>query len=153
MAFTKVVKGHNFDKTILDIKKFTSKMADAAFDELEDTAIHIRTRIVDVMNKTPRIGNMYKRGGKINYRSIAGNPPAPDSGNLRNSIKMQARKAQLEVEVGSTLEKEGKAKKPYSQYLEEGTAKIKPRPWLELSTQRELNGIENRIIKAIENIR
>ena len=146
-------KGPGFDKTVVKILDIADDMVPVVFDELEDTAIRIKNHITRAMEKTPRGGAIYKRGGVTDRRSLPGKAPAPDSNDLRKSIKHTVRKTALEIEVGSNLKKQGKAKKAYSEYLEEGTTKMKARPFLEPAVASATKNMGNRIERALRRIR
>ncbi len=66
-------------------------------------------------------------GRKGHHPSYAGNPPAPDTGTLLQSVthSIEVKDKQAIGYVGSVI------KNPdYPSYLEYGTSKMKPRPWL-----------------------
>ena len=69
-------------------------------------------------------------GKKHHHPSYAGNPPAPDTGTLMRSITHSVTVKGNEVigEVGSLIHDSD-----YPRYLEYGTSKMKPRPWLSAS--------------------
>ena len=69
-------------------------------------------------------------GKKHHHPSYAGNPPAPDTGTLMRSITHEVSVKGNEVigEVGSIINYSN-----YPRYLEYGTSKMKPRPWLSAS--------------------
>ena len=69
-------------------------------------------------------------GKKGHHPSVAGEPPAPDSGTLMRSITHSVEVKNNEVIglVGSIIENEN-----YPRYLEYGTSIMKPRPWLSAS--------------------
>ena len=69
-------------------------------------------------------------GKKHHHPSYAGNPPAPDTGALMRSITHEVSVKGNEVvgEVGSIT-----YNSDYPRYLEYGTSKMKPRPWLSAS--------------------
>ena len=69
-------------------------------------------------------------GKKHHHPSYAGNPPAPDTGTLMRSITHSVEVKENEVvgEVGSIIQNSD-----YPRYLEYGTSKMKPRPWLSAS--------------------
>ena len=69
-------------------------------------------------------------GKKHHHPSYAGNPPAPDTGTLMRSITHEVSIKGNEVvgEVGSII-----YNSDYPRYLEYGTSKMKPRPWLSAS--------------------
>ena len=69
-------------------------------------------------------------GKKHHHPSYAGNPPAPDTGTLMRSVTHSVTVNGKEVvgEVGSIIQDSN-----YPKYLEYGTSKMKPRPWLSAS--------------------
>ena len=69
-------------------------------------------------------------GKKGHHPSYAGNPPAPDTGTLMRSIthEVSGKGKQVVGEVGSIIHNSD-----YPKYLEYGTSKMKPRPWLSAS--------------------
>ena len=69
-------------------------------------------------------------GRKHHHPSYAGNPPAPDTGTLMRSITHSVTVKGNEVvgEVGSIIHDSD-----YPRFLEYGTSKMKPRPWLSAS--------------------
>lgn len=72
-------------------------------------------------------------GKKGHHPSFAGNPPAPDTGTLMRSIthEVSCKGKQVVGEVGSIIHNSD-----YPKYLEYGTSKMKPRPWLSASLIR-----------------
>ena len=69
-------------------------------------------------------------GKKGHHPSFAGNPPAPDTGTLMRSITHEVSGSGKQVvgEVGSIINNSD-----YPRFLEYGTSKMKPRPWLSAS--------------------
>ena len=69
-------------------------------------------------------------GKKGHHPSYAGNPPAPDTGTLMRSITHEVSGSGKQVvgEVGSIINNSD-----YPRFLEYGTSKMKPRPWLSAS--------------------
>ena len=69
-------------------------------------------------------------GKKHHHPSYAGNPPAPDTGTLMRSITHSVTVKGNEVvgEVGSIIHDSD-----YPRFLEYGTSKMMPRPWLSAS--------------------
>jgi hypothetical protein len=145
-------KDVNYERGIIKIKGYTKKMIPTIFDEMEDTAIRIRNHMVKAMDRTPRSGKPYKRGGVTDHRSLPGKAPAPDSGDLKKSLKVNVRRVALQVEVGSNLRARDGGK-PYSVYLEEGTVKMKARPYLEPAAASATKNMERRIERALKRIR
>ena len=69
-------------------------------------------------------------GKKKHHPSVAGEPPAPDTGTLMRSIthSVEVKNDEVVGYVGSIIENEN-----YPKFLEYGTSKMKPRPWLSTS--------------------
>lgn len=83
---------------------------------------------------------------KAHHPSLPGNPPAPDTGNLRKSIRYEVHEEGKEVYglVGSTQKDP-----PYGAYLEYGTSKVEPRPWLRPAMRENEWFVRNAIAKAV----
>ncbi|MAE81617.1 MAG: hypothetical protein CMB80_02690 [Flammeovirgaceae bacterium] len=87
-------------------------------------------------------GRKYKRGGKVHSASVAGQPPAVDTGALRSSIghEVFTRFGDVVGLVGDTMNVK------YAPMLELGTHNMKPRPFLRPAVKknrREINKIFN----------
>lgn len=83
---------------------------------------------------------------KAHHPSMPGNPPAVDTGNLRNSIRYEVHDEGKEVYgiVGSTQ------KDPdYAVYTEYGTTKMAPRPWLRPAMKKNNEWIRKSIANAV----
>lgn len=76
------------------------------------------------------------------------NPPARDTGNLRESIRYEVHKEDKEVYgvVGSTQKDPN-----YAVYTEYGTTKMAPRPWLRPAMKDNADFIKKTIAKAVKN--
>lgn len=83
---------------------------------------------------------------KAHHPSLPGNPPAPDTGNLRKSIRYEVHEEGKEVYglVGSTQKDP-----PYGAYLEYGTSKVEPRPWLRPAMRENEGFVRNAIAQAV----
>lgn len=83
---------------------------------------------------------------KGHHPSLPHNPPAPDSGNLRESIRYEVHNegGQVYGIVGSTQ------KDPdYAVYTEYGTSKMIERPWLRPAMRKNNDFIKNEISKVV----
>ena len=78
-------------------------------------------------------------GKRGHHTSLPGNAPAPDTGTLMRSITHEVREENGEVVgvVGSTLRNPD-----YPKFLEFGTSKMKPRPWLSTAIEKSQNFME-----------
>jgi len=108
-------------------------------------ANEIRNTIILSMRNTPKTGRHYKvsKTGKPHIASSPGNAPAIRSGDLIRSIIFDARP--WEVEVGSILE-------GYPEYLEFGTKKMEPRPWLAPAVKKHEDEIVENVGKSVFEI-
>ncbi|RJX18959.1 MAG: hypothetical protein C4575_09280 [Desulforudis sp.] len=113
-------------------------------------ALDLRNEMIHSMQHSLRTGRHYRRRkgdrrGKFDHiASSPGNPPRPDTGELLRSIIMEARPSDLAVEVGSNI-----TKPPYPAYLEEGTGRVAPRPFLAPAMDKLRSKIERRILDAV----
>lgn len=83
---------------------------------------------------------------KAHHPSMPGNPPAPDTGNLRNSIRYEITAGTTEsYAIIGTTQKDP----PYGEYLEYGTKKMKPRPWLRPAMKNNEEWIRKTISNAV----
>ena len=110
------------------------------------------------MAQTPRntSKSYYTNNKKIaHHPSLPGNPPAPDTGNLRNSIRYEIHgqnSKEVYGIVGSTQKDP-----PYGTYLEYGTTKggwggkgIAPRPWLRPAMIKNEDFIRKSLADAVK---
>lgn len=70
-------------------------------------------------------GRIYKRGGITHQASAPNDPPATDTGELKNNITMNVLKRGNGQIVGQII-----SGAPYSEHLEFGTTKMEKRPFL-----------------------
>lgn len=82
---------------------------------------------------------------KAHHPSQEGNPPAVDTGTLRRSITYTIDESKMVGKVGSTINDP-----PYGAYLEFGTSRMKPRPWLKPAIEKSKETIEKILGKAIK---
>lgn len=141
------------------LNKIAPNIDDEMTKSIELCCQKVRSDIQESMVKTER--NMdksyYTHNKKIpHHPSLPGNPPAPDTGNLRNSIRYE-----IHAEPRSPYGVVGTTQKdpPYGQYLEYGTSKggwggkgIAPRPWLRPSMEKNNDWIRQSIAKAVARV-
>lgn len=106
----------------------------------------MRNHIIESMRKSPPDTAVIYRKGKnrniIHHPSMPGNPPRVDSGELVRSILFDVERYSLEIGVaGGGI---------YGKWLEEGTSKMKARPWLEPAAKIFEAQILDGVSKAIE---
>lgn len=112
---------------------------------LTKSAIRIRDDAKLLIKKGPKTGRIYSRKGGIQHRASApGEAPATDHGDLIRSILFDVRYDGLGASVGSDL--------PYSLFLEEGTTRIKPRPFMAPALEKNNDRIETDILEALKGV-
>lgn len=79
------------------------------------------------------------------HPSMAGNPPAVDTGTLRRSITYKVDEKEMVGYVGSTM-----LNPPYGDYLEYGTSRMKPRKWLRPALEKSLPKIKELFLNALK---
>lgn len=107
----------------------------------------VRSTILDDMAKTPRNSDVsYYTYNKStpHHPSLPGNPPAPDSGNLRSSIHytVEGTGKNTVGRIGTDVE--------YGKWLEFGTSRMAPRPWLKPSLDKNSTFIKKQIMEALK---
>jgi HK97 gp10 family phage protein len=145
------------DVTCEEFSKYLSNIAPNLSSQLEKTiglcCQKVRSDIQSSMAHTERnmeVSYFTNNKTKAHHPSLPGNPPAPDTGNLRNSIRYEVRSENKEVYgIVGTTQKDP----PYGEYLEYGTKKMKPRPWLRPAMKNNeewiRKNISNTVIKAL----
>lgn len=143
------------DDSFKQFEKYLSNVANSIQGELEKAiklcCQKVRSDIQDSMAKTPRdTTKTYFTNNKTkgHHPSLPGNPPAPDTGNLRNSIRYEVHGSGTEVYgiIGTTQKNP-----PYGTYLEYGTSKMAPRPWLRPAMLRNNDWIKKMLKQTVAN--
>ena len=99
---------------------FREGIRNALFEIGDENSKQLKKFIID----PPHTGIIYNRPGNMGQQhqaSAPGESPADMTGKLSKSVNYKVR-GSYEVEFGEKM--------PYGKYLEEGTAKIQPRPHL-----------------------
>lgn len=107
----------------------------------------VRSTMLDDMEKTPVNSDVsyYNYNKSVpHHPSLPGNPPAPDSGNLRKSIHYT-----VEGSGKDTVGRVGTDVK-YGKYLEFGTSRIAPRPWIKPSLDKNKTFIISKLKEALK---
>lgn len=143
------------DMTLDQFSKYLSQVAPQIEDNMSKSiklcCDKVRSDIQESMAKTERdMSKTYFTNNKTkaHHPSLPGNPPAPDTGNLRNSIRYEVHGEGSEIYgvVGSTQ------KDPdYAVFTEYGTNKMAPRPWLRPAMQKNNEWIRKSIANAVAN--
>lgn len=132
-----------------DDAAFQAKIRQAAMRGVTAAVEDIRTEAVRLIEETPKTGRLYYREGisqtsksgksfSGGHRASApGEPPASDSGRLVGSITVEMMPERLAGQVGPRVD--------YGKYLEFGTQRMEPRPFMRPALANKLDAIEERI--------
>ena len=114
-------------------KEITQSIKDTASKRMYEAVNEVRNQ-VNVTLSGNRTGRTYKVPGtnRTYTASSPGEPPAQATGRLRQSVftRVEGMGNQVTGRVGTEL--------PYGLWLDEGTKKMKPRPWLERSLDKAI---------------
>lgn len=111
--FTSALRSTGFRELTESLKETAERIAEARQEMLSAAGMELVASWKEVLS-TPGTGATYPRGSKTHVASSPGQPPAPDTGQLRNSIQMEVEEARGVVRVGTNLE--------YAAPLEFGTS-------------------------------
>lgn len=111
-----------------EIDRMDDKARDVVLSYLENygtkAAVKIKNNIF--ISQTKGGGVWSARGDKtVHYTSLPFAPPNEDTGNLRRNVKL----TRTPFDLVLSSEAKNKRNKGYSSWLEEGTKKMKPRPF------------------------
>jgi phage gpG-like protein len=130
-------------ETFKNLEKYNKNKATKVQEVIDLTAQLVRSDAISSMQKTPKSGNIYKRGANVHTASSSPNPPAIDEGRLVNSVKALVGK--MEAFVGTNL--------AYGRHLEFGTRKnLKPRPWLFPAFERQRRNFLAKLKQAMAGL-
>lgn len=103
----------------------------------------VRNEALRLVMQTEKTGRLYRRGGVTHQASAPGEPPASDTGRLVGSITTFYDQDKLTGIVSANTE--------YAPFLEYGTAKMEPRPFMRpalANKSEEVTALVNRAIAA-----
>ncbi len=132
----------NLNKFSRKFKTMGKDIFDDVFSEMLRTGNIVIRDVQKSMLRTKRGTTANSSGHRP---SLPGHPPAVDSGRLFKSLVTQGKKSDTnaEVEFGS------KTGAPYAEFLENGTRKMRARPFLAPGWLRNRDAFENRLQKII----
>jgi phage gpG-like protein len=105
-------------KVLADFRQYSNRVQDELENELDSMGLDIVPAMVKNMRNTPKKSEARKDGHQV---SKPGAPPAWDTGHLKNNFEISR--------IGGTLEVGTNV--VYAKFLQEGTKKMKARPFLE----------------------
>lgn len=120
---------------IRGIDRYKGKMKAQVDQALQASALVVQNEARQLVLKGPKTGRTYIRRGKIKHRASApGEAPASDTGTLVRNIVTAAELSRNRVRII--------AKTKYAAFLEYGTRKMKPRPFLIKALQNKIEQIK-----------
>jgi len=131
-------------------REFMTLATKANISAMKKSAIHVE-RYIKTHFTSPGAGRAYKRGSKIHRASLAGQPPAVDTGVLQASVghKVIDTGAVVIGEVGTDIDAMRQHPRfnvgsdvNYGLYLELGTNRMQPRPWLRPALKKTKKQVE-----------
>lgn len=111
---------------------------DYTADQLKQLGSRSVGAIATIMRNTPR--QSIARGRRRHRPSVAGNPPAIDTGRLVGSLSFEATETQLEV--GSNVE--------YAGWLQDGTRHMIARPYLDVGVEKAIREFDEFLADAVD---
>lgn len=151
------VKITNQERLRRKLRALPAKVAAPIKITITKSAIDVKNEMV-AMTSRPGTGRLYTTrfftigtgpsrrviayGSRPPHRASApGHPPAPDTGTLRNSIDITTLDQGFAAEIGTGIE--------YARYLEFGTDRMRPRPFLRPSYKKHRKRIVNNITNVV----
>lgn len=140
--------------TVLNEEKLTRQFREIPFllrkpalDAVRRGALRVQRDAIESI-RAPGKGRVYPRGKKSHQASAPGDPPASDTGKLLGSVEVLFRNEGLIAEIGTALN--------YGAFLEFGTRKMQPRPWLtpalKKNEARIINEIRTAMLTALRKV-
>lgn len=146
MADSVSVRIDGLEELQRELRRINATAEDVVNDAAKETVVAIRARAIKSIQRGPASGTIYPaipgRRGSPHQASAPGQAPQSDTGTLANSAKWE-RDAQGYV-VGTSIK--------YGLWLEVGTSKMAPRPWLMPAVEAELPNFRKRLIAAIRRL-
>ena len=132
MAVTIQLRGRQI--FLKNVEKYRKKQGRKLEEALHASALVVQNDARRSILKGPKTGRIYPRGKRSSHQASApGEAPASDTGTLVRNILAEMDPRKLFVRII--------AKTKYSLFLEEGTKKMKPRPFLRPALERNLRKI------------
>jgi HK97 gp10 family phage protein len=129
------------DKALAPLKNLGNTLPKEVDVALRSAALLVEGTAKKKISHGGRSGRLYsgRRGGRSHQASAPGQPPKTDTGRLVASITHNFE--HMSAEVGSDV--------LYAPYLEMGTSKMSPRPWLKPSLDENEGNIQRLITDAV----
>jgi HK97 gp10 family phage protein len=123
------------------LENATNEAIKAIARVIEKAVLKIDREAKLLIDRGPKFGKVYIKKGIPHQASAPGQSPATDTGRLVNSITWRTFNRGLSAELGSTVD--------YAAFLEEGTSKMDPRPWLRPAFEAHVDDIVDEITDTL----
>ena len=139
----------NLEQTLRKFNALDKDLKEPFREVVKGGAQFIRGEAIKSIQTGPKSGRLYEKYNprRTHRASAPGQPPASDTGNLVRNIKVNQKNKDV-AEVQSNA--------PYSAFLEFGTSKMLPRPFLfpafEKSKNKIVQAVFNRVKQKIQEI-
>ena len=125
-----------------DLERFNKELLGNIDDAINQISIIVASRVRQKINQGPRSGRIYRVGSRGHYRfhqsSAPGEPPKTDTGNLVSHTYPKHPSFLVSQVISDAA---------YSSFLELGTSKMAPRPYMQVTVDENQTEI-NKIIDA-----
>lgn len=154
MADSISVKIEGLEELRAEMRRINAGVDEVVTQAEDATAIAIRARAIKSFHNGPASGRIYPtvtgRRGKPHQASAPGQAPMSDTGVLAGRTKAGSA-AEIKWERDRKGALTGTDVK-YGLWLEIGTAKMAPRPWLVPAVEAELPEFRKRLVAAIRRL-
>lgn len=135
------------DAAIKKLKKTHKQLTSNIGQAVADVCLKVQNECQMGMTNT-NVNNEVSYGKRNHHPSLPGEYPAVDYGDLRRSITIEVEENDdtAKGRVGSVI-----TNPPYPTYLEYGTSRMKPRPWLRPSVEKNEEFTRKRFEKAMKD--
>lgn len=125
------------------LKSLGADADDVVIETITDLVTDTHALAVAGIQRGPKSGVTYRRGGVTHRASAPGQYPASDTGRLASSVRMEMpQPGNLTGRVGTAVN--------YGPHLEFGTSRMAARPWLMPSFERAKIGVEKDLRARLE---
>lgn len=116
---------------------------EVVLDAITDIVTDTHALAVAGIQRGPKTGARYRRGGVVHQASAPGQYPASDTGRLASNVRFELpTPSNLTGRVGTNI--------AYGPYLEFGTSRMAARPWLLPSFEQAKIGVERELKAKLE---
>lgn len=122
-----ITGGSTADALVRDLGAVPARTERAVRAVVRATALKVEGRAKERIQRPPKTGRIYRRGRIVHQASAPGQSPATDTGTLASRVFHDIAGGGFEASVFSDVS--------YAGYLEFGTKRMAPRPYLAPSLQ------------------